>query len=145
MANSLYADGRNGFARGDIKWRVGGDTIRCFLLEDTYTPDLTGHSNLSNIGVGLRIGNSGGTALADAPALTLSDPVAGVCDAADVTFTAVPNSHTAGYIVIFKDTGDESTSTLIAVIDAGVGLPITTNGGDIIIRWDNGVNRIFKL
>jgi len=24
-------------------------------------------------------------------------------------------------------------------------LPITPNGGDIIVTWDNGINKIFRL
>ena len=27
----------------------------------------------------------------------------------------------------------------------GSGLPVTPNGGNIIVAWDNGVNKIFKL
>lgn len=44
-----------------------------------------------------------------------------------------------------------STSTVIsagsrAQYDAtGSGLPVTPNGGNIIVAWDNGVNKIFKL
>jgi hypothetical protein len=49
-------------------------------------------------------------------------------------------------IVIYKDTGTESTSPLIAIIDTATrSLPITPNGGDIIVTWDNGTNKIFKV
>ena len=48
-------------------------------------------------------------------------------------------------IVIYVDTGTEATSPLIAYIDTATGLPITPNGGDIIVTWDNGVNKIFKV
>jgi hypothetical protein len=30
-------------------------------------------------------------------------------------------------------------------IDAATGLPLTPNGGDVTIQWDNGANKIFKL
>jgi len=30
-------------------------------------------------------------------------------------------------------------------MDTATGLPITPNGGDIIITWDNGTNRILRL
>ena len=33
-------------------------------------------------------------------------------------------------IVIYKDTGTEATSPLLAMIDTATGLPITPNGGD---------------
>ena len=48
-------------------------------------------------------------------------------------------------MLIYKDTGDNATSPLIALIDSATGLPITPNGGDIIVVWDNGANKIFKL
>ena len=69
---------------------------------------------------------------------------AGACDAADSTFTAV-SGPTIEAIVIYRDTGVEGTSALIAYIDAATGLPITPNTGDIIVNWDNGANKIFKL
>ena len=34
---------------------------------------------------------------------------------------------------------------VIAFIDTATGLPVTPNGGDITITWDNGANKIFKL
>ena len=47
--------------------------------------------------------------------------------------------------MIYVDTGTEATSPLIAYIDTATGLPITPNGGDIIVTWDNGTNKIFKV
>ena len=74
------------------------------------------------------------------------DVCAGVADAADVTFTAVPAGDPLEYILIFKDDGvDDVSSPLIALIDTATGLPITPNDGDITVAWDNGANKIFKL
>ena len=61
-----------------------------------------------------------------------------------MTFTSVSGPSIEA-IVIYKDTGSEATSPLIAYIDTATGLPITPNGGDIIVTWDNGANRIFKV
>ncbi len=68
----------------------------------------------------------------------------GAADGADVTFTSV-SGPTIEAIVIYRDTGTEATSPLIAYIDTATGLPITPNGGDIIVTWDNGANKIFKV
>ena len=68
----------------------------------------------------------------------------GAADANDVTFTSVTGASIEA-IVLYKDTGTDSTSPLIAFIDTATGLPITPNGGDIIVTWDNGANKIFKL
>jgi len=65
-------------------------------------------------------------------------------DAADVTYTAVTGDPSEA-VVVYKDTGVEGTSQLIAYIDTATGLPVTPNGGDITIQWDNGINKIFKL
>ena len=75
-------------------------------------------------------------------------PVAnGAADGDDLTFSAVASGKKPSIeaIIIFKDTGNNATSPLIAYIDTATGLPITPNGGDIIVTWDNGVNKIFRL
>ena len=48
-------------------------------------------------------------------------------------------------LVIYQDSGVSATSRLIAYIDTATGLPVTPNGGNITVTWDNGANRIFKL
>lgn len=69
----------------------------------------------------------------------------GVFDANDPTFTAVTGPQVVA-AVLYKDTGVAGTSPLIAYIDsASSGLPVTPNGGDITIVWDNGVNKILKI
>ncbi|HYJ46053.1 MAG TPA: hypothetical protein VEV81_05510 [Pyrinomonadaceae bacterium] len=68
----------------------------------------------------------------------------GVADAADVTFTAV-SGDVCEALIIWKDTGTESTSTLIAFLMNVTGLPVTPNGGDISVTFDSGINRIFML
>lgn len=146
MANALYDKGRNSFARGDIAWQVAaGDTIRVCLLKTTYVPDLANHDFFDDWGANV-VGNSGNGGRADCPQLTLIDPVDGTCDANDATITAVPGAvGQCDYIGIFKDTGVDGTSNLLALIDTATGLPVTPNGGDITIQWDAGADKIFTL
>lgn len=135
MANALYAKGREGFLDGSIDWDT--HTIRCVLVDGAdYTPNLATHDNLDDVPVAARVGT--------AQTLGTKTVTDGVADAADVTFTAVTGDPSE-YILIYKDTGVESTSRLIALIDTATGLPVTPNGGDITIAWDNGANKIFKL
>ena len=68
-----------------------------------------------------------------------------------MTFAAV-NGPSIEALVIYREvlgtdgvTPDEAASPLIAYIDTATGLPITPNGGDIIVTWDNGINKIFRL
>ena len=146
MANALYDKGRNKFARGEIAWQVAaGDTMRVCLLKTAYTPDLANHEFFDDLGANV-VGSSGSGGRAQCPSLTLIDPVDGVVDADDETITAVPGAvGVCDYICIFKDSGVDGTSPLLALIDSATGLPITPNGGDITIQWDAGADKIFKL
>lgn len=148
MANALYGKGRNKFAIGDILWKAAaGSTIRVCLLKTAYAgmPQIDNHEWFTDLGANV-VGNAGGATRADCPQLTLADPALGVCDAGDITITAVPvGVGVCDYICIFRDSGVDGTSPLIALIATATGLPVTPNGGDITIQFDNGANRIFKL
>ena len=115
MANTLYDYARQRFLEAQINWMT--DTIKVVLVDTgAYTP-LT---------------------------LTSKATTGGAADAADCTFTSVTGASIEA-IIIYADTGVEATSPLIAFIDTATGLPITPNGGDIIVTWDNGTNKIFKV
>lgn len=135
MANTLYDKGRQGFLEGAIDWDT--DDIRVILIDAAdYTVDAANHDNLDDVAGAARVAVSG--------ALTGKTVTNGVADADDVTFTSVSGDPVEA-IVIYKHTGTESTSRLIAYLDSGTGLPVTPNGGNITIQWDNGANKIFKL
>ena len=135
MANALFDKARQRFLEGQFNWNT--DTIKAVLVDTgTYTVNLSAHEFLSDIGTGARITTSG--------AFTGKATVGGAADANDVTFTSVTGASIEA-IVLYKDTGTDATSPLIAFIDTATGLPITPNGGDIIVTWDNGANKIFKL
>ena len=134
MANALYDTGRNAFLRGDLSWN--SHTFKVVLVSSSYTVNLTTHQYLSSIPSGARIATSS--------ALTTSLPGAGVADASDITFASVTGSQVTQF-VIYRDTGSEATSQLVAYFDTATNLPITPNGGDISITWSNDTNRIFKL
>lgn len=134
MANALYDGGREGILDGSIN--VSSGTIKALLATSGYTPNTATHRNVSDVGSGNIVVRSS--------SFTSKTETAGVFNAANVTFTAVTGS-TAGYIVIYQDSGTDSTSRLVAIIDTATGLPVTPNGGDISITWDTGANKIFKL
>lgn len=135
MANTLYNKGREGFLDGSIDWDT--DDIRVILIDVAdYTVDLATHDFLNDVPGAARVAVSGSLA-----SKTVTN---GVADAADVTFTAVTGDQSEA-LVIYKHTGVDSTSRLIAYIDSATGLPVTPNGGDITVAWDNGSNKIFTL
>lgn len=62
---------------------------------------------------------------------------AGLFDAADSTFTAVTGSTAEALVIFIKNAGANTTWRLVAYIDTGVtGLPVTPNGGNIVIGWN---------
>ncbi len=135
MANALYDEGRRAFLGGEIDFV--GTAMRIILVDDAdYTVDLAAHDNLDDVPAGAREAES-----ADLSSKTEAD---GVADAADVTLSSVTGDP-CEEIILFEETGVESTSQLIANIDTATGLPVTPNGGDITVTWDNGVDRIFRL
>ncbi len=135
MANTLYDYARQRFLEGQLNWLT--DTIKVYLVDTgAYTPQTAIHQYLADITLSARI--------AGPVTLTSKSTTGGAADAADCTFTSVSGA-TIEALVIYKDTGSEATSPVIAYIDTATGLPITPNGGDIIVTWDNGTNKIFKV
>lgn len=135
MANTLYDFARQRFLEAQINWMT--DTIKVILVDTgAYTPQTSVHQYLSDIPTSARI--------AGPVTLTSKATTGGAADAADVTFTSVTGASIES-IIIYVDTGVEATSPLISYIDTATGLPITPNGGDIIVTWDNGTNKIFKV
>lgn len=134
MANALYDPGREGILDGTIS--VSSGTIKALLATSGYTPNTASHKFVSDIG--------SGNIVARSSAFTSKTETGGVFDAADITYPAVTGSI-CNYIVLYSDTGTDSTSRLIGIIDTATGLPVTPNGGDISVTWDNGANKIFRL
>ena len=140
MANALYDKAREAFLNGDLDWL--NDTIKVILLDinkvgSEYTVDLANHQYLSSVPAGARIATA---------TLASKTATGGVADAADITFSAVSNGDEAcEALILYKDTGTESTSPLIAYIDDGINLPVTPDGRDIVVQWSDVYSRIFKL
>ena len=134
MANSLYDKGREKFASAQINWLT--DDIRVVLVDTGAYTFSQAHEFLSDIPSAARISSI--------QALSGKALVSGACDANDLTFPSVSGASIE-VIIIFKDTGTEATSPVLAYIDSGTGLPITPNSGDIIVTWDNGINKIFRV
>ena len=134
MANFIYDNAREEFLGGALSW--SSDDIRVILIDAADYTASAAHTNLSQVPAAARVATSG--------ALTTKTITAGVADADDVTFSSVTGDQSEA-ILIYQHTGTESNSTLIAYIDSATNLPVTPNGGDITVTWDNGANKIFKL
>ena len=135
MANALFDKGRESFLKGEISWATDNIKVVCVDSQE-YTPDLAAHQFLSDIPAGGRVATSGN--------LAGKTTAAGVADADDVTIVGITGDQFE-YIAIYQDTGNAATSRLIALLDTATGLAFTPSGGDLIIQWNNGANKIFKL
>jgi len=134
MANRLYTTGKTEILKGNVDFE--NDTIGAVLVDtDDYTVDTTNHQHLDDIPSAARVAT--GT-------LANTSVTSAVFDADDLTFTSVTGDQSEA-VVLYKDTGSASTSQLLVFIDSATGLPVTPNGGDITVQWDDGVNKIFSL
>lgn len=131
MANSLYASGRESFSTGEIDYST--DTIKLALMADTYTPNLSEDEFWSDIS-----SNVVGTPQ------TLSGKTStnGVTGCLDVMFTGIEAENNVDYIVVYKDTGTPSSSTLIALYDTAPGLPFTPSGANIVIAINSEIEAL---
>jgi hypothetical protein len=133
MANALYPKAKEAFLNADIN--MASDTITIALIdtgEYTYSSSDEFRSDISN------------NAVISTATLSNKTITNGVFDADDATFTSVTGANCEA-LIIFQNTGTQSTSRLIAYIDSATGLPILPNGGDIIVAFSGGASRIFAL
>ena len=129
MASALYQEFKEQLLTAGLD--VEANDIRVILVDTAdYTFSQT-HDFLDDVPAGARVAVSGNLA-----SKTIAD---GTFDAADVTLTAVTGDPSEA-LVIYKHTGTESTSNLIAYID---GISVTPNGTDITITWN--ASGIFAL
>lgn len=131
--SALYDKGRESFLKGEIAWLT--DTIKVALVDTTYAQDLANHQFVADLGAHV-VARSG--------ALSGKTSVAGVADANDITLAGVVGPQVEAYVV-YKDTGSDATSRLIAYVNDATGLPYTPIGAAVNVQFDNGPNKIFKL
>jgi hypothetical protein len=133
MANALYPKAKESFINAHIN--MSANTITIALVDTgvyTYSTSHQYRSDVSN------------SAVISSTALANKTVANGVFDADDATFTSVTGANCEA-LLIFQDTGVQSTSRLIAYIDSATGLPILPNGGDITVVFSSGASKIFAL
>lgn len=135
MSNALYTAAKAAILDNTLDLHDGD--IRCLLVTAGYTPNLAVDDNLDDISSGFRI-----TA---AVALTTKTVTGGVFDADDVVFTSLSGGTPIAGVVLYLNTGTESTSKLLAYLDTVAGLPFTPNGANLTVRWSNGASKILAL
>ena len=132
MTNRLYPKGAEKLFSGAFNF--SSDTLKVALLPSGYVYSAT-HEFLSDLGT--RVGTD--QVLAD------KSIAGGTFDAADSVFGAIAAGSTVAALVIYKDTGNASTSPLIALFDQVTGFPFATNGGEVTVPWSNSAAKIISL
>lgn len=140
MASSQYTKGLHKIINRNID--LVGDNLKLVLVDTaSYTANLDTHEFLSDIPVAMRISTSPNLGTKSITIDTLVSPNQIMFDAADGTFTSVTGASTEA-VVLYKDTGTDSTSPLIAFYD-GASVALTPNGNDVnftistsgLLRW----------
>lgn len=124
----MYPKGLGHILAGDVAF--GSDTIKALFVNSSQTYN-SAHEFVSDLTAGDIIDRSG--------ALSSPTTTSGVADAADETVSAVTTGNTIAAIVVYKDTGADASSILLAWIDhdsGGSAISQATNGGDIDIQWN---------
>ena len=112
-----------------VDWAA--DNIKVVLVDTAlYAVNINVDQFLSAVPVGARIATSAN--------LAGKTSALGVADANDVTIAIPAAQPSIEALVVYKDTGVDATSKLIAYIDTGTGLPFTPppGGGNETVQWN---------
>lgn len=131
MANGLFASYRNVILTTGLN--TSSLTINGMFVDNADdTAVLATDDFIDDIASAARV-----PAEASCPALaskTQGTVGTGVFDAADLTFTSL-TGDASEQLILYEDSGTESTSDLIAMWDTATGLPLTPNGGNVTVVW----------
>lgn len=135
MANFAFDSYRNNVLGSGTRVDLDGDTINGMFVDHADDTPAVADDFIDDILSAARV-----PAEASCPALgtkTIGVVGVGVFDAADTVFTSLTGDQSES-LILYKDTGTESTSDLIVRWDTATGLPLTPNGGNVTVVWAAG-------
>jgi hypothetical protein len=136
VANFIYGKAKQSLLNGEFN--ISSDSLKVLLVTDSYVPNQNADQFVSNI--------SSSYIKQRTSSLTNVTNILGVIDADDVlvaSYSGLPFKA----LVIYKDSGTDSTSRLLAYIDTATGIPFSGINAvtDITINWSNGSSKIISL
>ena len=136
MANFIYGKAKQSLLNGEFN--ISSDSLKVLLVTDSYVPNQNTDQFVSNI--------SSSYIKQRTSSLTNVTNVLGVIDADNVLVTSYSGLPFKA-LVIYKDSGADSTSRLLAYVDTATGIPFLGINAvtDITINWSNGSNKIISL
>ena len=135
MANFAFDDQRDNMWGEGTRIDYDTDTIKGMFIDHADDTPVVTDNFIDDILSAARV-----PAIASCPALgtvTIGIVGVGVLDAVDLVFTSLSGDPSES-LILFKDTGVESTSALGLRWDTATGLPLTPNGGNVTIVWAAG-------
>jgi hypothetical protein len=135
VANFAFDAYKNNMLGAGTRIDLDTDTIKAMFIDHADDTPVVADDFIDDILSASRV-----PAIASAPALgtkTIGTVAVGVFDAADTVFTALTGDASES-LILFKDTGTESTSALVCRWDTATGLPLTPNGADVTVVWAAG-------
>lgn len=125
VTDLVYANARDDFAEARIDW--GSSVVKCALIGPGYAPLLT-HKFMSEV--------SPAAVLIRSTNLTNLANSNGVCSGLIPTFQSLLLTDQVIGMLLYLDTGDDTTSQLIYFSSTGVGFPFFAQGFDYFIGFD---------
>lgn len=136
MTQVIYPKWKEAIIQGASNSSLAGNVKAILIDSADYTYSAT-HEFLSDVAGAARVSTS--------PNLGSKTYTNGVFDAGDTAFPSVTGDVSEA-IILYIDTGVEGTSRLVCYEDSSItGAPVTPNGGEINLAFDNGANKIFAL
>lgn len=135
MANFIFDSFRNQALGTGTHVDLDADTIKAMFVDHADDTPVVGDNAIDDILSAARV-----PAIGSCPSLgtkTIGSVGVGVFDAADTVFTALTGDQSES-LILFKDSGVESTSDTISRWDTATGLPLTPNGADVTVVWAAG-------
>lgn len=137
MANFAFDAYRNNLLGSGTRVDLDADTINAMFVDHADDTPAVADDFIDDIASAARVPAEG-----SCPALASktigSNPGVGGFDAADTVFTSLSGDQSES-LILYKDTGTESTSDLIVRWDTATGLPLTPNGGNVTVVWGAGI------
>jgi hypothetical protein len=133
--NVVYDFARQQFASGSLNWLSNPFSV-ALVNTALYGVLPHVHEHLIDVPVAARVAIS--------TPLTGATANAGVLFANDITINNVIGP-VIGAIIIYHNSGADTTSELICYIDTGIGLPWNPQGQNVVIHWDRGPNGICQI
>lgn len=137
MASEVNPNYKEGLLSGTANHSLTTGTVKAVLIDNAAFSYSASVRFMTDVATAARIAKS----------LPLANKtvIDGVFDADDTTFSAVSGAVSEELLLMIS-AGSDGANVVVARIDTfASGMPVTPNGGDIAVAWDNGANKIFKL